>query len=119
LQVPQWRELGQVRLIMAIVAQADAIAEAHLFAILDGRRHEIVKFGGELTAMLIPFYEDGSLYGNTPQEAFRVDVGPAVNTEATIAAGELHAVIALRCSHMAELVFVEIVKVETTQALAA
>jgi hypothetical protein len=114
---PQWVELGQVRLIMAIFAQSDAIAQDHLFHVIDGRGHEIAAFNGELTSMLIPYFEDGSLYGETPQEAFRVDTGPAVNTPATIADRQLKAVIGLRCSHMAELVWITIVKVETTQAL--
>ena len=114
---PQWRELAQRRLIMAITAEAEAIAEQHLFAVIDGRGHEIAVFGGQLTAMLVPYYDQGALYGATPQEAFTVDVGAAVNTPATIASGQLRAVIALRFSHMAELVYVEIVKVETTQSL--
>lgn len=111
---PEWRELAHARLLMAIGARADAIAENHLFAVLDGHGHEVAAFGGELRAMLTPYVADGSLYGDTPQDAFRVDVGPAVNTPETIAAGELRAVIGVRCSHMAEFVFINIVKVPTT-----
>jgi hypothetical protein len=114
---PQWRELAQWRLIMAITAEAGAIAEQFLFSVIDGRRQMISMFGSALTGMLIPYFDAGALYGDTPGEAFSVDVGPAVNTEQTIADGELRAVIGIRCSHMAEFVYVEIVKVETTQTL--
>lgn len=114
-----WLNLGNVRLNMAITALAGAIAENYVFAMLDGRRRKISQFGGELRAMLVPYYEAGALYGETADEAFYVDVGQQVNTEATIAAGELHAVIELRMSPFAELVRIEIVKVATTQAIAA
>jgi hypothetical protein len=50
-----------------------------------------------------------------------VDVGPAVNTLESIAAGILRAVVGLRMSPFAELVIVEIVKVavETPLSVAA
>jgi hypothetical protein len=104
---------------MAIVAQANAIAERYVFKQMDGRGVLIADFGGELSGMLVPFYEAGSLYGTTAQEAFSVNVGAQVNTPETIANGELHAVISLRMSPFAELVVIEIVKVATTEALAA
>jgi hypothetical protein len=117
--VPLWVSFGNARLRMAIVAQAENIAERYVFTLLDGRRRTINDFGAELSGMLVPFYESGALYGATAQEAFHVDVGAQVNTEATIAAGELHAVIEVRMSPFAELVVIEIVKVATTEALAA
>jgi hypothetical protein len=114
-----WLDLGNARLNMAIVAQAEAIAERFVFTQLDGRGRTISQFGAELRAMLVPFYEQGALYGDTADEAFYVDVGSQVNTPESIAAGELHAVIEVRMSPFAELVVIEIVKVATTQALAA
>jgi hypothetical protein len=114
-----WLNLGNARLNMAIVAQAEVIAEHYVFAQLDGRRRMIGQFGGDLRAMLVPFYEAGALYGDSADDAFAVNVGPQVNTEQTIANGELHAVIEARMSPFAELVVIEIVKVATTESLAA
>jgi len=112
-----WLELTNSRLYMLIAALGDAIAEKYVFAQLDGRRFKISEFNGELTAMLIPFYVAGSLYGETFDEAAVVDTGPQVNTEETIAARELRAIIAIRMSHFGELVTIEISKVATTEAV--
>lgn len=116
---PLWWNFGHARLHMAIVAQAGVVAERFMFKQMDGRGLTIADFGGELSGMLVPFYEAGALYGTTAAEAFSVNVGAQVNTPETIANGELHAVIEVRMSPFAELVVIEIVKVATTQALAA
>jgi hypothetical protein len=116
---PLWWNFGHARLHMAIVAQAGAIAERYVFKQLDGRGLMIADFGSELSGMLVPFYDKGALYGATAAEAFSVNVGASVNTPDTIANGELHAVIELKMSPFAEYVVVEIVKVATTEALAA
>ena len=114
-----WLDFGNSRLNMQIVAQANAIGERYVFAQIDGRGKTIAQFGGDLRAMLVPFYEAGELYGDTADDAFIVNVGPAVNTPATIAAGELHAVIEVRMSPFAEKVVINIVKVGLTEAIAA
>jgi len=114
-----WTDFGHCRLNMQIVARAGVIAQRYLFSQIDGRKRTIADFGGELSGMLVPFYEAGALYGDTAQEAFNVNVGSQVNTEQTIANGELHAVLQVRMSPFAELVVIEIVKVSTTEALAA
>jgi hypothetical protein len=113
-----WANLGNARLNMEIVAKAEAVGERYMFAQIDGRRIRISQFGAELSGMLVPYYDAGSLYGVSASDAFFVDVGPAVNTDATIANGELHAVIGLRMSPFAEFVVIEIVKVATDQPLA-
>lgn len=115
---PDWINAGNARLYMAIAAEAEVIAERFLFDELDGRGLTISAFGGELTGMLLPYYEAGSLYGESPGEAFYVDVGQQVNTPETIANGELRAVLALRMSPFAEEVTIEIVKVKTTEDVA-
>jgi len=114
-----WESLGWARLNMSIVAQAEAIGERYVFSQIDGRMKTISSFGSDLRAMLVPMYEAGALYGATPDEAFDVNVGSQVNTPTTIANGELHAVIQVRMSPFAEWVVIEIVKVATTQAIAA
>jgi len=116
---PQWLNFGWARLNMAICAGADSIGERYVFTQLDGRRRTIAQFGGELSAMLAPYYDKGALYGESAQEAYDVDVGAQVNTQTTIANGELHAVLSVRMSGMAEWVVIEIVKVATNQPLPA
>lgn len=112
-----WLQLTNARLHMVIAALADAIAEKYVFAQIDGRRFKLSEFNAELTAMLMPFWSAGSLYGATFQEAAIVDTGPQVNTEETIAAREIRAVMALRMSPFGERVTVEISKVATTEAI--
>jgi hypothetical protein len=113
-----WANLGNARLNMEIVAKAEAVGERYMFAQIDGRGIRISQFGAELSGMLVPYYDAGSLYGESAHDAFFVDVGPAVNTPATIANGELHAVLGVRMSPFAEFVVIEIVKVATDQPLA-
>ena len=113
-----WALLSNARLNMEIVAKAEAIGERYLFAQIDGRRVKISQFGADLSGMLVPYYEAGSLFGESAADAFYVDVGPAVNTLETIAAGELHAVIGVRMAPFAEYVVIEIVKVATETPLA-
>lgn len=115
--LPNWVQLSQVRLFMAVVAKGNAILEGHVFRLMDGRRLEFAALGGELKGMLVPYWEDNSLYGGSPGEAFSVDVSDAVNTPTTIAAGELHALVSLRVSPFAELVVLQLVKVPITQSL--
>lgn len=115
--LPNWVQLSQSRMFMAIVAKANAIMENHVFRTMDGRGLEFAALGGEMKGMLTPYWENGSLYGNSAGEAFSVDTSSAVNTPVTIAAGELHALISLRVSPFAELVVLQIVKVPVTQSL--
>jgi len=107
---PNWIQFSNARLYMAIVAQADAIGENFVFSQIDGKGVTIGQFNGALASMLLTFYNDGSLYGDTPDTAFAVDTGISVNTPETIAAGELHAVLRVKMSPFAELVVIEIVK---------
>jgi hypothetical protein len=112
-----WVNLGNARLFMGIQAKGDEIAERFVFRELDGQRKTISEYGGALTGMLLPYWQVGSLYGATPEEAFRVDVGPNINTEATIADRQLRANLILRASEFAEEVVLELVKARTTEVV--
>jgi hypothetical protein len=59
----------------------------------------------------------GSLFGEVPDDAFFVDVGPTVNTNATIQNNELNAVITVRMSPFGEEINIEIVKLLLTQEI--
>lgn len=107
---PTWIDASNARLRMAITAEANAIGEQYMFAQLDGKGHKVAEFGGALAGMLNRFYLIGSLFGDTPDDAFDVNVGSTVNTPITLQANELHAVLSVRMSPMAEMTVIEIVK---------
>ena len=111
-------EASAARVIMAIKARGDAVAQRYAFAQIDGRRLKLGEFAGDLDGEACrPYYDAGALYGETAGDAYVVDVGPGVNTPATIAARELHAVIAARVSPNAERVVIEIASAPITQEL--
>jgi hypothetical protein len=114
-----WLELNWARLNMAIVAQSEAIGEEYVFSQLDGRGHTIAAFGGELTGMLVGYYNADALFGEDVTDALNVNTGPAVNTIEKLADGILSAVLNVRMSPHAELVQITIVKQAITVALAA
>jgi hypothetical protein len=112
-----WLLLSNVRLAMAVKARGDEIAERYVFEVIDGRGLMFARFGGELSAMVAGYWPD-ALYGDTPEEAYRVDTGDAVNTPETVANLEVHAVILLRMNPFGEWVEVQIVKQAITESLA-
>jgi hypothetical protein len=112
-----WIGLNNVRLVMEIKAKSYAIAEDFTFHQIDGEGIVFEKFAGQLTGMLVPYFDSGALYGTAADEAFFVDVGNAVNTAETIANGEIRAVIYIKTSPFAELVAIDIVKQQITEAL--
>ena len=50
---------------------------------IDGRGKTIAAFGGELAGVCLDFYGQDALYGETAEEAFRIETGPSVNTPNT------------------------------------
>jgi hypothetical protein len=114
---PSWQWLSNQRLRLKITAEAEKVAEGFLFDQIDGKGQKIAEFGGALSAVLLGYYNAGSLYGDTPSEAFSVDVGESVNTPTTLAAGELRAVLSMIMSPLAEVVKIEITKVPVGQAI--
>lgn len=114
---PLWVQFPGARLIMAIKAKSEAVAEHYLFEQIDGRGLVFSKFASDLEGVLLPYYTAGSLFGATPSEAFIVDTGPQVNTEESIAAGEIRAAIGVRTSPGAELVYIQIARQAVDQPL--
>ena len=112
-----WTNFANSRLKMAIQNKAETIGESYVFRQIDGAGILIAQFAGELTGMLSTYYSAGSLYGATPEEAFLVDVGSAVNTDVTLAAGELRAKLYLRMSPGAEMVTIDIIRVSTLDSI--
>jgi hypothetical protein len=113
----QWSEAPNVRCIMAYAAQAKAIGDQHEFDQVDGFGHALSAFQSDLIGAAMPFFQSGAFYGATPAEAFRVDVGPAVNTLANIQAGIMTANVSVRVSSGVEQTRVNIIKFPITVSL--
>lgn len=112
-----WLQFNFARLRMAITARAEDVGEGFVFDQIDGRGLKASEFGAAIAGVLLDYYLAGSLYGTTPEDAFRVEVGPAINTSESIAGGELRASAAVRMSPHAELVTIEFVKTPITQSV--
>lgn len=111
-------ELSARRVVARIAAAGDDVIKRYVYAQIDGKGLKLAELAGQLKGeVLRPLYDAGALYGDTPEDAYGVDVGPAVNTPQTIANRELHAVIAVRISPNAERVVLEIARAATTEAL--
>lgn len=112
-----WSMAPNVRTVMYYAAKAYVIGEEFEFDEIDGFGGEQTQLKGELVAIAKQLYDLGALFGESPGEAFAVNVGPTVNTVGSIAAGKLLASVALRVSPTAEQVIINIIKTPVTQAL--
>lgn len=110
-------QLSTARLLMEIVARCRVIGERYEFGEIDGRGFELSEYGGDLAAELNDWWNQGSLYGATAQEAYAVDVGAQVNTAATIAAGQINAQLQVRVSPFGETVNLYITNRQITEAV--
>jgi len=115
---PAWISLGNARLRMAIQAQALEILETFLFKQIDGRGYSQADLKAALDGMMQSFFNSGALWGPSPADAWRSDVGNQVNTPTTLANRELHAIISYRDSPFAEFVDLVLVKRAITEAVA-
>jgi phage tail sheath protein FI len=115
---PDLLQLSNSRLLMAIQNEGEIIGERFVFAQIDGKGFAASDLQGSLVGeSLLPLYNEGSLYGNTPADAFFVDTGPTVNTPELIAAGKLAAIEYVRLSPFAELVPIQIITRPITEAV--
>lgn len=110
-------QYNHARLRMAIVSAAALVSQPFEFNQVDGQGQTISAFAGALGGMLLTFYAVGALFGGSSADAFTVDVGPTVNTSATLSAGTLTANIAVRMSPFAQLIQIIINAVPITQTL--
>jgi len=109
-----WLDFSNVRYLMWLAARCYNVGESFVFDVIDGQGQTISAYAGSLAALCLADYNAGIIYGATSGEAFNVDVGPAVNTPATIADNQLRAVVAVKPSPFAELVSILIVNVPIT-----
>lgn len=80
--------LNNRRIDMAIIAGEMAVGEEFNFRQVDGRGRLLNEFGAALTGrVLMPYWEIGALFGDTPEEAFTVQTGDQVNPPEQLAEG--------------------------------
>lgn len=114
---PNWLQASGSRMMMVLEDEVDAILarfvhEQNQKGVLSGQ------LNGEVVSALGVHFDKGALYGNSPQDAFAVDTGPNVNTDASIGQGFLRVALAARVTPGADRVEATITRVATTEAVA-
>lgn len=113
---PKWINLGNARLHRAISNAAWLVGERFLFRQIDGQGLLIAEWGGTLAGeAVMPFFLNNSLYGDTPDEAFRIDLSG--NTDQTAQNRQLLADIVLVMSEYGEEITVSIAKQLITEGV--
>jgi hypothetical protein len=113
----KWLQLNGTRVVMAVTADANVVLQRYIFDVVDGRNHKLKELEGDLLGVLFPYWQEDVLYGADPDKAYRVNVGPDVNTPQTIADGQLNAAISLKTSPFAEMVTLYITKTAITEVV--
>jgi hypothetical protein len=111
-----WRDAASQLLRLRITDELQLLAEQFIFQVLDGRGHTITAFGGAIAGIMQQHWEADELYGDTPADAYSVDVS-SVNTPDTLAAGYLNARVNIRTTRTAEFLAIDVVKVPINQSL--
>ena len=114
-----WVAFNNVRFRMQITRDLDVIAEPFVFAEIDGKGQIFARLAGALSGQCQNYWLRNSIYGVNPEDAFNVNVGPQINTPATIAAGTINAQVNLRMAPQAEQVSVTVTKYLVSATLPA
>lgn len=110
---PFWQaNCGRAR--MWLQWQAMAAGLNYEYKPLDGRGRLAGRFKSDLDVICLDLWRADGLFGDSPQEAFAVNVGVSVNTATTQALGELHATVEAKFSLHARDVVVDLVSVPVT-----
>lgn len=99
-----------IRQTLLVKHLAAAIGDNYVGHQIDGRGHVFADIAGDITAMLLGFYNLDALYGATPAAAFGVDTGPTVNTPSTIAQGLIKARVWFVPSPTGERVVLDLIR---------
>lgn len=103
-----FRQLNVGRMVMQLGVGINASVGKFLFQQIDGRGHRFAELEGALRGYLQPLWLADALYGDEADDAFDVDVS-GVNTPTTVAAGELHAAVAVNLTPHTEKVVIDVV----------
>lgn len=110
-----WRDLSANRLFMELEARTKAQDEFFVGAKITNA--QIAEYNSAATSIALEIYDRDSLYGDSPDEAFRVNTDPPINTRATAAAREINREVYLRVAESAELVRTITTKVPVTSTV--
>jgi hypothetical protein len=110
----EWLNMANARLYMSIAAKIGQVGSQFVFKQIDGKGKTTSSLAMMITGVLLPHFENGSLWGETPADAFNVQTGANVNTAVTAENQELLAVVALKMSPDAENVYITLVKTPIT-----
>lgn len=106
-----WRNFGHRRLQTALFARITALLEDYVFEEIDGEGKLFGQVRGEITQRVLqPYYEVGSLYGDSPEDAYRVTTDDPINTPTTIADGQFNVAVVVVESEFAEEINVTVTK---------
>jgi hypothetical protein len=109
----QWADLAHTRTMNAMVADAKSVGRSMGSRVIT--RATINEFGARLRELLEhKYFKRGAVYGDTPEQAFRVDTD-SVNDVESIAAREVNVAIGAVLSEHAEQVNITIAKVPIGQ----
>jgi hypothetical protein len=119
-----WALLTGREVLNVLVHQAEEMLEDYVFRSIDGKGHLFKEVEGELLGLAEPMRAKGGLYerrdpetGDLIDPGYKVDTSAAVNTPASIAAGEVKATLAVRVSPTGTLIKVTIAKAAVTAQL--
>lgn len=82
----EWVDLSGAELMHVIDSQMRGMLRRMQFRGIDKKRQYFARIEEQAIGILQPYYLAGQLFGNSPAEAFKVDAGPSVNSDASIAA---------------------------------
>lgn len=114
-----WTFFQESRIIMAVAHEGNVAIEDFVFDTLDGQGHLFTHIKNTLVGICMKYWQAGSLFGQFPEDSFRVMCDFSNNPLSTIKLGEIHATIYVRTSKVSEWVKIEIVKVPTERQVAA
>lgn len=115
-----WLPLSNSLLHRQLIALANVVQERFVFRQVDGQGRLIGRFQTALIGhVCMPLFEQGSLFGDTPADAYKVDVGSNVNTPTTIENNELRAVISVKMAPFGEKLTVYLVKYAVSETIPA
>lgn len=91
-----------------IAFQCEQKLEPFEMLTVDGNGHTLALIYNEMKSVLAPIAAAGGLYakpnGNPPDPGYSIDLGPSVNTTASLQAGQIRVAVAVRPPGVAELI---------------
>jgi hypothetical protein len=103
-----YRFLSVMDQLNDIAFQCDQKLEPYEMLTVDGRGHTQTLIFNDMKSVLAPISAAGGLYakpnGNPPDPGYRIDVGPTVNSEASLGLGQVRVAVAVRPPGVAELI---------------